>query len=121
MKKLLVPAALSLATLVGCSSSPQSQEQVREHTAAATRTITSDLKGAAQGIRDGLRSKPGTEPVDINTASRPTLEALPGITSAQARQIIDQRPFKNPSELVKRHILTREEYDRVSPRLLASH
>jgi DNA uptake protein ComE-like DNA-binding protein len=115
--------ALALATValiaLGCNASPHSQDQVRQQTAAATATVVSDVKGAAEGIRDGLhqqtRSVPA--PIDINTATRPNLEVLPGITPPLAKRIIANRPYATTADLRTRHVLTQAQLDAISTRI----
>lgn len=107
-----------LGTLTGCTDSPRSQEQVRRDTAAATSTIKSDVKAAAQGIRDGLKRDTTHDAVDINTASRADLEALPGVTRAMATSIIAHRPYADPGELRKRQLLPKDVYNQISGRLV---
>jgi len=111
---LLLPLSLS-----GCTSSPRSQDLVRRSTAAVTRTVANDVKGAALGIRDGLRHDPNNDPVDVNASSEHSLETLPGITPAMAATVIANRPYHRPSDLVHRHVLPKEIYDKVSSRLVA--
>jgi hypothetical protein len=105
--------------LLGCTSSPRSQDVVRRSTAAITRTVVNDAKGAALGIRDGLRHNPDNEAVDINSSSKDKLEDLPGITPAMATRVINSRPYKHPSDLIHRHILSKPTYDKVASRLVA--
>ncbi|MCK4332016.1 MAG: radical SAM protein [Thermoplasmatales archaeon] len=40
-------------------------------------------------------------PLDINTASRKTLEAIPGIGKKRAIRILSKRPFKNKEKLIE--------------------
>ena len=105
--------------LFGCTSSPRSEDMVRRSTAAVTRTVASDVKGAALGISDGLRHDPHNDPVDINSAPKSKLEALPGVTSAMASRIIEHRPYHHASDLVRRRILAKAVYDRIGSRLVA--
>ena len=116
------PLALVVATpllLLGCTASPRSQDLVRGATAAVTRTVANDVKGAALGIRDGLRHDPKNDPVDINSASKDTLQALPGVTAMMAEHIITNRPYKNRSDLIRRHILPKAIYGKIDSRLVA--
>jgi len=49
----------------------------------------------------GFRSVTGVpSPLDVNTASRETLEALPGLGSKRVIRILRSRPFKNQEEFV---------------------
>ena len=117
--------ALTLATLalitLGCNSSPHSQEQVRQQTAAATATVVSDVKGAAEGIKDGLHQQihPAVPPININTATRPNLEVLPGITPLLAKKIIAHRPYATTDDLRNKHVLTQAQLDAISTRITA--
>lgn len=108
-----------LLPLVGCTSSPRSQDFVRRSTAAVTRTVASDVKGAALGIRDGLRHDPRNDSVDINAASKASLTDLPGVTSSMAGKIIANRPYRRTSDLVERRILPKAVYNKVASRLVA--
>ena len=90
---------LTSLSLSGCTSSPRSQDIVRRTTAAVTRTVANDVKGAALGVRDGLRHDPNNDPVDINTSSEKTLEALPGVTPAMAAKVVANRPLPSPVRL----------------------
>ena len=59
--------------------------------------------------------------VDINTASKEELMALPGVTDEIAQKIIDARPFKSRAELVSKKVLTRAEYSKLRGRVIAKH
>ncbi len=111
--------AITPLLLSGCTSSPRSQDMVRRSTAAVTRTVVNDLKGAALGVRDGLRHDPNNDSVDINTSSETTLETLPGLTPAIAAKVVANRPYHRTSDLLHRHILLKPLYDKVSSRLIA--
>ena len=67
----------------------------------------------------GFATTPNNDPVDINTAPKKTLDALPGVTPAIAAEIIENRPYKRPSDLLRRHILPKAVYSKVSSRLVA--
>lgn len=117
MKILLVPAAFVILALTSCTPATNNNpDQIRQRTADATAAARRDAKAVAQGIRDGMERK---GPVDINTANREQLLALPGITPAQADAIIARRPYSNSSQLVRKHILSKAEYNKIADRIEA--
>ncbi len=56
---------------------------------------------------------------DLNTATAEALAALPGMDQATAQKIIDNRPYKNPQQLVAKGIVTKEAFAKIS-RLVAA-
>lgn len=111
-----VPALLLLAALAGCTQQQQSPQAIREKTAQATAEAKSDAKAVAEGLREGWdRNKS----LDLNTASREQLRSLPGITDAEADRVIAGRPYDEPSDLVRRHILPKDEYDKIADQVTA--
>ena len=53
------------------------------------------------------------KPVDLNRASIEQLVVLPGMSATLAQQIIEGRPYHGKTELIQRHILSDNAYDRV--------
>jgi DNA uptake protein ComE-like DNA-binding protein len=111
-----IVAILLLAALAGCTQQQQSPQAIREKTAQATAEVKSDAKAVADGLREGWdRNKP----LDLNTASREQLHSLPGMTEGEADRVIAGRPYDEPTDLVKRHILPKEEYDKIADQVTA--
>lgn len=52
----------------------------------------------------------------MNKASRDELESLPGVT---AEAIISGRPYNAGADLRRRHVLSKEEYDRIADKIIA--
>jgi competence protein ComEA len=57
--------------------------------------------------------------VDLNSATRAELVALPGIGEAYAQKIIDGRPYHDKGELVRRKIIPEATYEQVSSKIIA--
>jgi DNA uptake protein ComE-like DNA-binding protein len=57
--------------------------------------------------------------LDLNTATAPELEKLPGIGQASAAKIVAGRPFKSKSELLSRGLVNQDQYSKLSPYVIA--
>ena len=95
--------------LAGCYDSNNTRS-LQQHTADATAAAKRSAGAIARGVVDGLTRK---GPLDINRASAKDLAQLPSVTTAQAQAIIAGRPYDNTSQLVKRRILTKAQYEKI--------
>lgn len=111
-----VPAVVLLAVLVGCTQRQQSPQELREKTAEATAEAKSDAKAVAAGIREGWNRN---KPLDLNTASRDQLMALPGMSANEADRVIAGRPYNDAVDIETRHIVSKAEYDRIADQVTA--
>lgn len=102
--------------LAGCTPQQRNPDAIREQTAKATHEAAQDTKAAVQGVVQGLREK---GPVNINKASADDLKTLPGVDDATANRIVADRPYNDSSELVKRHVVSHAEYDRIAGKITA--
>ena len=57
--------------------------------------------------------------LDINSASKAQLDALPGIGSARADAIIKGRPYKGKDDLVNKKIIPQNVYDGIKDKIIA--
>lgn len=64
---------------------------------------------------------PASQKLDINSATKDQLDALPGIGSAYAQKIIDGRPYNSKRDLLNRKIVPQSTYDGIQDKIIAHH
>src|SRR6267154_5758776 len=57
--------------------------------------------------------------LDINSATKDQLDALPGIGEKYAQKIIDGRPYKSKAELVRKKIIPKSAYAEIKDQIIA--
>lgn len=102
--------------MAGCTERQRSPDAIREDTARATREATQDAKAVAKGVVEGLKDSGS---VNVNKASAEDLKKLPGIDDAAARRIIENRPYGEGYDMVKKHAITKHEYDAIAGKITA--
>ena len=86
---LIAVAVLATGLLGGCSSMERAFDDI-----------------ADRGDNDRNR-------VDLNSAGRKRLRALPGISDDEADRIMASRPYENRRDLVRKRVLSEDEFQRV--------
>jgi competence protein ComEA len=87
---------------------------------ALAQTSTANAQ-AAPAAKAAPAAAPQGALIDINTAPKEQLDALPQIGSARADAIIKGRPYRGKNELVDKKIIPQNAYEAIKDRIIAHH
>ena len=90
---------------------------------ALTLSVPTSLAQTTPKAKRATTAKPTAAPkaalLDINTATKAELTALPGIGDAYSQKIISGRPYARKDQLVSRNIIPKATYDKIKDEIIA--
>ena len=74
---------------------------------------------ASQKSGKSATKAPASKLIDINSATVNQLKTLPGMTDAYAQKIVDGRPYRVKTDLVRKNVIPQAAYNKIAGLVIA--
>jgi DNA uptake protein ComE-like DNA-binding protein len=109
-----------VVALVSCAPPLAAQTTSKPATTAKPAATPAAAKPAAAAQKPPVEKTTATTLLDLNSASKADLQALPGIGEKYAQKILDGRPYQRKDQLVSKKIIPQSTYDKIKDQLIAT-
>jgi competence protein ComEA len=115
----LSAAGAMAALVIFASAGIASAQTASPATAPAKPPVAAPVTTPKPVATPSTASMPAATLLDINSASKSELDALPGIGSVRADAIIKGRPYKGKDELVRKKVVPQSVYEGIKDKIIA--
>lgn len=86
---------------------------------ALAQTTALSQSTSASSSSSSKAAASSSEKLDINSATKEQLQALPGIGDAYSQKIVDNRPYRTKRDLVTKKVIPQSTYDKIKDQIIA--